>query len=1032
MPLLERLFPELSRDRHGDLPRLAGMMGLYFLVILAVGILRPIKNTLALDGLGGVRFYLVYLVSALVVVLVPPYNRLAEWLSWRRLIPIVAAFFALNLVAFRFLYSEGSAAFGLIFYGWYDLFSAALVVQFFMTTQLFFNARSARQSYPLVIAGGSIGAALGAGVTSLLAKPLGTPNLLLVAAVLIGVFAAGLPWAWPDDPEPQRRGTGAAAQGDLREVIANPHVRLIGATVLLTVLVKQLVDYQWQTLSLQAYPERDALASFQGAFYAATQWLPLVVLLVLKPALTRWGVGFAVILLPLFMLAGNLGLLLTSSLWVAVATMGAETSLRYSAERTGREILYVPVPDRIKMKAKVYIDLAVENGSKALAAGLIFALTSLAGFKLVAAAGVALSFAWIGAVFAVRREYVNTLSKAIAGRFASIRGGFASLADASTQPLMRRALTAGDPLEANFALDLLEQAGAAAIRPLVEPLLDLLDHASPDVRARALRVLARVPDCEGEVRVRARLSDSSQSVREAAVLALITCHSSDVDGLLRELLSAPGDTRLATLACLARGEVAGDVAAAAGRWYLELRGATAWEGDSEARIEMALAAGTLGAGRESESLLSPLLGDPDARVRSAALRSAGMLSEPRFWPDMLRALGDRGTREAARDALLQQGPAVVELLAESLNEQTGDTEIRRNIPRVLASIPSPRTVDALLESFLAPETDQLLDFRALKGLSKLRKTEPELGFDVPVVQAAIERETSAAARYLDARAALARYEEGRSGVLLLRRALRESWRERRESVFRCLGLIHSSEDTYNCYLALTSGDSTSRANALEWLEQTVGHMAFRDLQPVLYERRPIRAEPPLLRIVLSELVHDNDTWLARCAVCAGEDLGIHIPAEPRVLAWPAIRPMQGRETMDLIEKVFLLQQVDLLQDARSEHLALLASIAEENEVEDDVVLLRRGQPTAALYVVIHGAVELTGVGDQVMVAKEGSPFGTWALIDEAPSLVSARTVEPTRLLRITRTDFYDLLADHPELAMGMLQGLARRVRTLVA
>ncbi|HKJ91561.1 MAG TPA: HEAT repeat domain-containing protein, partial [Longimicrobiales bacterium] len=988
--------------------------------------------TLALDGLGGTRFYQVYVVSAVVVLLVPPYNRLAERVSWRRLIPAVAAFFAVCLVAFRVFYREGSAVYGLVLYGWYDIFSAALVVQFFMTTQLFFNARSARQSYPLVIAGGSIGAALGAGVTSLLARPLGTPNLLLVAAVLIGLFAAGLPRAWPDEAAAVRRArNGAGEQGDLREVLANPHVRLIGATVLLTILVKQLVDYQWQTLSLAAYPDRDALASFQGMVLSATQWLPLVVLVVLRPALARWGVGFAVLLLPVFMLAGNFGLLVVPSLWIAVATMGAETSLRYSAERTGREILYVPVPDRIKMKAKVYIDLAVENGAKALGAGLIFLLTREAGLHLVPAAGVALSVAWLAAVFAVRREYVNTLSQAITGRYASIRGGFASLADASTLPLVRRALEAGDTLEANFALDLLEQAGASDIRPLVEPLLDLLEHPSPDVRARTLRVLARVPGCDGEERVRASLRDDSRPVREAAVLALVACHASDVEGLLRELLTAAGETRMATLACMARGEVAGPVAAAAGRWYLEQQGAAAWEGDTEARIEMALAAGTLGAGKESESLLSPLLGDPDARVRSAALRSAGMLQEPRFWPEMIRALDDRGTREAARAALLQQGTAVVEPLAEMLNDRTGDPQIRRNIPRVLAAIPGQRTVEALLDSFLAPETDQLLDYRALKGVSKLRKTHPDLAFDPELVQAAVDRETAAATLYLEARAALLRYEEGRPRVALLRRALREAWRARRETVFRCLGLIHDPDATYNCYLAFTTGDSTSRANALEWLEQTVGYLAFKTLEPVLFERRPSRAESLLLRIVLSELVHDNDTWLARCAVHAGDDLGIHIPAEPRVLTWPDTRP-QGKETMDLIEKVFLLQQVDLLQDARSEHLALLASIAEESDVADDTVLLRRGQPTEALYVVIRGAVELTGVGDQVMVAKEGSPFGTWALIDEAPSLVGARTVEPTRLLRITRTDFYDLLADHPELAMGMLQGLARRVRTLVA
>jgi CRP-like cAMP-binding protein len=135
--------------------------------------------------------------------------------------------------------------------------------------------------------------------------------------------------------------------------------------------------------------------------------------------------------------------------------------------------------------------------------------------------------------------------------------------------------------------------------------------------------------------------------------------------------------------------------------------------------------------------------------------------------------------------------------------------------------------------------------------------------------------------------------------------------------------------------------------------------------------------------------------------------------------------------MELIEKVFLLQRVDLLKDARSAHLALLASIAGEVGAEKGAVLIREGEPTEALYVVTRGEVELRGVGGRI-VAGEGQAFGTWALIDEAPSLVEARATEASRLLRVRREDFHDLVGDHPELAIGLLQGLARRIRTLVA
>ena len=105
---------------------------------------------------------------------------------------------------------------------------------------------------------------------------------------------------------------------------------------------------------------------------------------------------------------------------------------------------------------------------------------------------------------------------------------------------------------------------------------------------------------------------------------------------------------------------------------------------------------------------------------------------------------------------------------------------------------------------------------------------------------------------------------------------------------------------------------------------------------------------------------------------------------------------------------------------------------EDGEAKAGTVLVRQDEPTDALYVVVRGAVELRRAGEQVLMAQDGTPFGTWALIDEEPSLVDATAVQDTQLLRITRQDFYDLLADYQELVRGLLQGLARRVRALVA
>lgn len=995
------------------------MMALYFLVICAVGILRPIKNSLALDGLGATSFYKVYLVSALVILFVPIFNRLADRFSWRWLLPGVALFFTANLVVFRLAYVEGSALFGLAFYGWYDLFAAVLVTQFFIATQLFFDSRSAKRAYPLVIAGGSLGATLGGGITGFFAESVGTPNLLLVAAAIIATFAVSTPWVW-GATEVQRQAESRAklATRELAAVFSNRHVQLIAASVLVTILVKQLVDFQYNALTKEVFDSRDAVSAFQGKFNAATQWLPLVVLLVLRPALQRWGVGAAVLMLPVAMFATTTGLAVFYGLWAAVAAKGSETALRYSAERAGREILYVPVPDDIKLKAKAYIDVAVEKGmGKVLSAGLIALLLLFLDMRGIAFVSVIMAAGWLFLAIAVRREYVRALARAIDGRFASLKGLFIALTDAGSVPVLRAALDSGSPLRAAFTLELLAQAPADDVRALAPELNRLATHQDEQIRVAALNQLARIADAADEMVLRASLDDEESSVREAAVRALVARHAEDPARVLGDLLASDRPTiRTAALTHLVSAGPDNGFGIL-DRAYIEARWETAGRGDVDARAELALATAGLHDEPDVGRFLDPFLDDPDARVVSTALRSAALLGRVDCCPRMIAALAIPSTREAARDALATLGAPAIGPLEQALMDEGTDEHIRRAIPGVLARIPHQTTVDALLHLVLAPETDQLLDFRTLKALGKLRAREPDLAFDPSLVLEVAEREAEAARRYAGALARLRqRPDAGSSARALLADALEEAWIERREGLFRCIGMLHPAHEVYRTWLAVSSGVRARRANALEWLEHTIGHETYRRFADLIEPLAP----PPTASgdggaVDTHDLENDGDSWIARLA---------------RAARTPNAHTNET-DTMELIEKVFLLQRVDLLHGARGSHLALLGSIAEEIEVPEGDVLIAAGEPTAAMYIVTRGAVTLHGVGEHIQLGPEQA-FGTWALIDENPSPIEAVASEPTRLLRITRLDLHDLIADHSELAVALLQGLARRMRNLVA
>jgi len=240
---------------------------------------------------------------------------------------------------------------------------------------------------------------------------------------------------------------------------------------------------------------------------------------------------------------------------------------------------------------------------------------------------------------------------------------------------------------------------------------------------------------------------------------------------------------------------------------------------------------------------------------------------------------------------------------------------------------------------------------------------------------------------------------------------------------------------HRCYLAITGDDPAACARALEWLEETVGARCFARLPLTTTQLRVLGRD---LHETLARLRSGEDAWLAELAGRVGAELLGEERLRPPVFtrrpggeSCPAPAALLPEASaMELIEKVFLLQQVDLLRGATAQQLALLGSIATEVAVEAGTVLLRRGEPTDAMHVVVDGSVELRGEGEQTIMAQHGTAFGTWALIDEAPSLVHARVVEAGRLLRITRGDFDDLIADHHELSLGLLRGLARRVRAL--
>jgi CRP-like cAMP-binding protein len=132
----------------------------------------------------------------------------------------------------------------------------------------------------------------------------------------------------------------------------------------------------------------------------------------------------------------------------------------------------------------------------------------------------------------------------------------------------------------------------------------------------------------------------------------------------------------------------------------------------------------------------------------------------------------------------------------------------------------------------------------------------------------------------------------------------------------------------------------------------------------------------------------------------------------------------------LVERVILLEGVDVFSDVPTEQLAQLAAIAEEVTHPPGACIYAERDPSDAMYIVLSGQVRLHRGVAPVSFAEREVAFGTWALFDDELRVVSATAVDEVQLLRIDKEEFLELLADNVEVTRGILKTLAGRLRLL--
>ncbi|HEX9736340.1 MAG TPA: cyclic nucleotide-binding domain-containing protein [Thermoanaerobaculia bacterium] len=126
-----------------------------------------------------------------------------------------------------------------------------------------------------------------------------------------------------------------------------------------------------------------------------------------------------------------------------------------------------------------------------------------------------------------------------------------------------------------------------------------------------------------------------------------------------------------------------------------------------------------------------------------------------------------------------------------------------------------------------------------------------------------------------------------------------------------------------------------------------------------------------------------------------------------------------------------LRQVEPFRDLDDHALARLAQDFVEIHLPADYPVFREGAPVDSFYVVKEGRVVVyrDTVGKPVqLLARVGACefFGEFALFTQCESTISARTTEPSRLLKIDKSVLLDFLEAQPVVALKLEMAAAKR------
>lgn len=132
--------------------------------------------------------------------------------------------------------------------------------------------------------------------------------------------------------------------------------------------------------------------------------------------------------------------------------------------------------------------------------------------------------------------------------------------------------------------------------------------------------------------------------------------------------------------------------------------------------------------------------------------------------------------------------------------------------------------------------------------------------------------------------------------------------------------------------------------------------------------------------------------------------------------------------MDKQDVIGLLGKAPLFSRLSKKQLEAILKSATEKAFDAGEKILQEGESGVGFYQILEGSAQVIRGDVELAKLGPGDFFGELAVLDGEPRTADVVALEDTTCLILTRWVMKSIILAHPDVALGMLEELARRLR----